>query len=156
MNPYQVKHIFFTFSVLILLSFDAKAETFRVDDSATIATQPQIKMKWRNTALNNQSSMILDGSTFVTIRLNTANWLNKKGQIYMVLPYQPIGTVAVDWTTQGRLLPGNLVSGNRTLVYAGIIQSPVIEDTIKINLQSDGSRLTLLHRLEFYFEIDVD
>ena len=73
----------------------------------------------------------------------------------MVLPPQPIGQVLVDWTTQGKLLSGSLISGNRTLVYAGPIQAPIIEDTMNVQVHSDGTRLTGIQKLEFYFEIDL-
>jgi hypothetical protein len=42
------------------------------------------------------------------------------------------------------------------LVYAGLIQAPMIEDTIYVQVHSDGTRLLNLHRLEFHFEIDVE
>jgi hypothetical protein len=74
----------------------------------------------------------------------------------MVLPAQPIGQVVVDWKTQGKLLPGTLISGNRTLVYAGAIQNNIIEDTFYIQVHSDGTRLNDMQRLEFYFEIDIN
>ncbi|HEX4781791.1 MAG TPA: hypothetical protein VH301_13600, partial [Usitatibacter sp.] len=78
------------------------------------------------------------------------------GKIYMALPEQPIGTVTADWTTQGRLLPGELISGRRTLVYSGPIRTPLLEDTIALRISADGRRLVSPQRLQFYFEIDVD
>ena len=60
------------------------------------------------------------------------------------------------WTTQGRLLPGALRSGERALVYQGIIGPDVLEDTFLITLQADGNQLVRTERLEFSFEIDVD
>jgi hypothetical protein len=90
------------------------------------------------------------------VRLNTAPWLNKSGRIYMALAEQTIGTVTAEWSTQGRLLPGSLVSGNRTLVYSGPIRTPLLEDTIALRISADGRRLVSPQRLQFYFEIDVD
>ncbi|MGB2832024.1 MAG: hypothetical protein WBC07_03680 [Methylotenera sp.] len=134
---------------------NASAATYRVDDTATLPGESQVKMHWRSTGVNNSNGNIVDGATLVTIRLNTAPWVNKTGQIYMVLPPQPIGQVLVDWTTQGKLLSGSLISGNRTLVYAGPIQAPIIEDTMNVQVHSDGTRLTGIQKLEFYFEIDL-
>ena len=48
-----------------------------------------------------------------------------------------VGQVTAEWTTQGKLLPGQLVSGNRTLVYAGPIRAGLLEDTIVLKLQAD-------------------
>ncbi|HOY88117.1 MAG: hypothetical protein V9G21_02785 [Methylotenera sp.] len=144
------------FTLIFALNTNAHAGTYRVDDSATIVTDSQVKMRWRSAGANRVNGNIVDGSTFVNIRLNTSPWLNKTGQIYMVLPAQPIGQVVVDWKTQGKLLPGTLVSGNRTLVYAGAIQNNIIEDTFYIQVHSDGTRLNDMQRLEFYFEIDIN
>lgn len=142
--------------ILSCIQTNLYAATYRVDDTATLTNESQVKMRWRSMGANNNNGNIVDGASLVTIRLNTSPWQNKVGQIYMVLPPQPIGQVMVDWSTQGKLLAGSLVSGNRTLVYAGLIQAPMIEDTIYVQVHSDGTRLLNLHRLEFHFEIDVE
>jgi len=92
----------------------------------------------------------------VTIRLNTAPWQNRSGRIYLVLPEQPVGPVTAAWTTQGKLLAGQVISGNRTVVYAGPIRTASIEDTITMRVQADGRRLAATQRLQFHFEIDVE
>ena len=43
----------------------------------------------------------------------------------------------------------------RDRVYAGPIQAPIIEDTMNVQVHSDGTRLTGIQKLEFYFEIDL-
>ena len=98
----------------------------------------------------------VEGTNIVTVRLNLAPWLNRTGKVYMALPEQPIGPVTADWTTQGKLLPGTLQSGNRTLVFAGPIRVSLLEDTIVLRLTADGQRLVAPQRLQFYFEIDLD
>jgi hypothetical protein len=152
----------FIFKNFVVIGFilsglsEANAATYHVDDSATILSEPQVKMRWRNNGFSRGTVNIIDGSTIATIRLNTSPWINKYGQIYMVLPPQPIGQVVVDWTTQGRLLSGSLISSNRTLVYSGPILSPIIEDTINIQIHSDGTKLTSIQKLNFHFEIDIN
>ncbi len=143
-------------SSILWIAPNACAATYRMDDSSTLPGEAQVKMHWRSLGPNPKSGNIIDGGTAVTIRLKTAPWLNRIGQIYMVLPQQPIGQVMVDWTTQGKLLSGSLISGNRTLVYAGPIQTPIIEDTINVQVHSDGTRLTSIQKLDFYFEIDLN
>ena len=130
--------------------------TFRVDDSLSLPHESNQAMKWRSLAPTRAAGNAVDGSSVITIRLNTAPWMNRPGKIYMALPEQPIGPVTAEWTTQGRLLPGQLISGNRTLVYSGIIKSNMIEDTIALKITADGRRLVQSQRLDFYFEIDVD
>jgi len=134
----------------------ADAATFRVDDSATLPNEANTPMQWRSLAPNRVAGNAVDGTSVFTVRLNTSPWLNKIGRIYMALPEQAIGTVTAEWSTQGRLLPGTLVSGNRTLVYSGPIRTPLLEDTIALRISADGRRLVSPQRLQFYFEIDVD
>ena len=140
----------------LLAATCAHAATFRVDDSLTLPNETSTAMKWRSLAPNRAVGHAVEGSSVLTIRLNVAPWLNKSGRVYMGLPEQPIGSVSAEWSTQGKLLPGQLTSGNRTLVYAGPIRARLIEDTIVLRLQADGRRLAAPQRLQFYFEIDVD
>jgi len=143
-------------ALLAVAPLAAAAATFRVDDSATLPNEANTPMQWRSLAPNRAVGNAVDGTSVFRVRLNTAPWLNKVGKIYMALPEQPIGTVTAEWSTQGRLLPGTLVSGNRTLVYSGPIRTPLLEDTIALRISADGRRLVSPQRLQFYFEIDVD
>ena len=134
----------------------AHAATFRVDDTLTMPSESSTTMKWRSLAPSRSEGNAVESSLLLTIRLNLQPWLNRTGKVYMVLPAQPIGQVTADWTTQGKLLPGQLVSGNRALVFAGPIRAPALEDTIVLHLVADGRRLVATQRLQFHFEIDVD
>jgi len=132
------------------------AATWRVDDSATLPGEATTAMHWRSVGPTRRDGAIVDGATVVTLVLNTAPWLHRIGRIYMFLPEQSIGSVAVSWQTQGRLRPGSLVSGQRTLVYAGPITGPRITDTLAVSVSADGRRLVSPQRLEFQFQIDVE
>jgi hypothetical protein len=143
-------------AVAALLAASAAAATYTVDDLGTLPNDGTLTLRWRSLAPNRAAGDVVEGSLLVTMRLNVAPWLNRTGQIYMVLPQQPIGQVTVDWTTQGRLLPGKLISGQRTIVYSGPIRTPVLEDTFVVKVQTDGKRLASPQRLDFHFEIDVN
>lgn len=132
------------------------AATFRIDDTSTFPNDASIAMKWRSLAPSRDAGHLVEGATIVTVRLNSAPWLNKAAKIYMALPNQSVGQVTAEWSTQGKLLPGQLISGNRTLVFAGVIRNNAIEDTIALKIQTDGRRLSSPQRLQFHFEIDVD
>jgi hypothetical protein len=140
----------------IVLAQPATAGTFAVDDSTSYVHDANTAMKWKSVAPRRRIGTLVEGITVVTVRLNVVLWANKTGKIYIALAEQPIGPVKATWTTQGRLLPGQLISGNRALVYAGPIKSTLLEDTIVLTLEADGQRLVAAQRLQFYFEIDVD
>ena len=82
--------------------------------------------------------------------------VGRHGRLYLVLPDQPIGPVRAAWTTQGRLLPGQLTSGQRALVYTGPVTTPRLDETLLLKLETDGTQMRNSHRLNFHFEIDVD
>jgi hypothetical protein len=133
-----------------------EAATFRVDDSATIPQESSATLRWRQLAPSRGGDNSVEGATTVQVRLNLAPWLKRNGRLFLVLPEQSMGQVSVNWTTQGRLLPGNLVSGQRALVYAGPIMTPLLDETLILKIVTDGTRLGSAHRLNFHFEIDID
>jgi hypothetical protein len=145
-------------AILLLLaaSCAAHAATFRVDDAATLPAETNATMQWKSPAPGRGASNDVEGRGLITVRLNTAPWLNRNAKIFLVLPPVAIGEVTADWTTQGRLLPGQVRSGYRGLVYAGPIRTPLIEDTILLRITTDGRRLASPQRLDFHFEIDID
>lgn len=133
------------------------AATYIVDDSSTIPYEAQAPTRWRNTiGAGRQMSNDIEGAATIAIRLNVQPWLNRNGRIYLALPQQPIGVVNVEWATQGRLLPGKLQSGERTLVFAGPVRTPFLEDNLTVHVVADGRRVISNQRLQFHFEIDVD
>lgn len=132
------------------------AATFVVDDSSSIPFETQVNTRWREGAGGRQMGNDIEGAATITIRLNLAPWLNRNGRIYLALPQQPIGVVSVEWATQGRMLPGTLQSGQRTLVYAGPIRTNILEDNFTVRVVADGRRVLASQRLQFHFEIDVD
>ena len=134
----------------------AEAATFRVDEVGTFPQESTAPMRWRQIAPSRGGDNSVEGSSTVNVRLNLAPWLNRSGRLYLVLPQQPLVEVRAGWTTQGRLLPGRLKSGERQLVYTGPITTPMLEDTLVLTIETDGTRLTSALRLNFHFEIDVD
>lgn len=140
----------------LLLSGAAAAATYRVDDSATMPQESSATLRWRQLAPTRGGDNTVEGTTRVQVRLNLAPWQQRNGRVYLVLPEQPPGRVTVTWTTQGRLLPGQVVSGRRTLVFAGPITTPLLDETLVLKIETDGLRLAAAHRLNFHFEIDVD
>ena len=132
------------------------ARTTVIDDSGTLPYNASAPMQWQaiapSRAVNNQ----MDGTTQVQLRLNVAPWLNRTGRIFMVMPAQQPGPVQVTWTTQGRLLPGQMISGTRALVYSGVISAPVINEVLNLKLIVDGTKMWQAYQLRFHFEMDED
>jgi hypothetical protein len=143
-------------AIALVAACGAQAATFRVDDSATLPSEAHTTMQWKSPAPGLGASHDVEGRNVITVRLNTAPWINRNGKIFLALPEVPIGEVVAEWTTQGRLLSGQVRSGQRTLVFAGPIRTSLIEDTILLRISTDGRRLGAPQRLDFHFEIDID
>jgi hypothetical protein len=134
----------------------ATAATYLVDDGASVPQESTARLRWRQLAPSRSKDNSLEGTIAVAVRLNLAAWMNRSGRVFLVLPEKGTTTVRVTWVTQGRLLPGALSPGNRTLVFAGPITTPILEETLTLQIEADGSRLPGVQRLKFHFEIDVD
>lgn len=143
----------------LLACLPAAAATYKVDDSASQVLGNNVRMKWDSVVPQGGRGSTVSGELTVLVRLNVSQWQGRQGRIYMTLPAQPAGPVTATWTTQGRLLPGVLRAGERTLVYTGPIQAGqagLIEDTLRLLIQADGRKLVRPEQLIFSFEIDVE
>ena len=134
----------------------ATGATYLVDDGASAPQESTALLRWRQPAPSRSNDNSLLGAKAVVVRLNLAPWINHSGRVFLALPEQGTTAVKVSWTTLGRLLPGALTPGNRTLVFAGPITTPILEETLTLQIEADGSRLPGTQRLKFHFEIDVD
>lgn len=134
----------------------ASAATFRVDDTGTRISSALVPMRWRTLVPGRGADNTAEGQAQVALRLNVLPWLNQRGRIYMTLGPAPSGdTIRASWRTQGRLLPGSVQSGGRTVIYQGALPSPTIEETIELTITADGRGLVSPQALQFSFEIET-
>jgi hypothetical protein len=137
------------------LALPVQAETFRIDDSGTIVSAPITSMRWRQLVPGRGADHTAEGELQVDVRLNLARWLHKPARIYMLLAPTAEASVRADWRSQGRLLPGSVLSGGRTLVYEGLVPASTLQETLQIRLSADGRQLSYTQPLSFYFEVEV-
>ena len=134
----------------------AAAATYRVDDAASLPSETTALLRWRSVAPSRARDDLLEGAVAVVVRLNLAPWLGRNARLYIVLPEQGTALTRASWSTQGRLLAGEISPGQRVLVYQGPISNPVLEETLTIQLDADGNRMSGTQRLKFHFEIDTE
>ena len=132
------------------------AATHRLDDSASQVISPNARMEWRSLAPGRAADHDVEALIRVNIRIDTRAWVGRAGRIYMVLPQDDGPRMTAQWQTQGKLLAGRLVSGERGLVYAGPITQPLLEDQMLVYLRTDGRWMSNSRRLAFHFELDTD
>ena len=133
----------------------AAAGTARVDDSGTVVSQGVVPMRWRQLVPGRGADNSVEASVRVALRLNLSRWLNQPVKLYMGLAPAAGEPVHATWRTQGRLLPGSVQSGARTLVFEGIAGVASLEETMELTLRTDGRALVSAQSLQFYFEVDT-
>lgn len=141
---------------LLAASFSASAQV-KIDDTGTQLLSPIVRMNWEDPipVRGAVTSSDVVGEFVVRVRLNTAPWKGQVGRIYLTSPTPPTGPMHVAWRSMGVLQDGQLVSGQRVLVYAGVISQDVIVETMKFSLRTDGNKLSTQQSVEFNFEMDV-
>lgn len=149
---------FLALAPVIIWPAAAHAATI-IDDSASQLLEPSVTMRWQTPTPGRRGSRAddqLSGIARVRVRLDLAPWLHRSGRIYLSLPAQPPGPLDISWSTQGRFSSGQLRSGNRLLVYAGPIESPVFEELFEFQFSVDGRLLDGAARVTYHFEMDED
>jgi hypothetical protein len=131
-----------------------QAATFLVDDSQSQVMDANVPMQWRSLSPSKGDHQVV-GTTRVQFKLDTRAWVGKFVRIYMALPAQPGGTVVAKWQVQGPMIAGQLNSGQRGLVWSGVVPSALLEDVMTVTVQTDGRFLSAPQLLRFYFEVDV-
>ena len=146
---------FLALAVTIIWAQVAQAKSITVDDSGSQALAPSVRMHWKSAAPSRSAAgNVMFGTMTIRVRINVMPWLRHPGRIYLSLPAQQPGPISLSWITQGRLLPGQLVSGNRVLVYAGPITTPFLEDTLTFQFSVDGTLMRRAVPVTYHFEMD--
>lgn len=157
--PVHPRVIAWSLAVATLLLFAVPsapaASTVRVDDSGTVVNQPVVTMRWRKPVPSRAQDHNVDAEIRVALRLNMAQFQNQPVRLYMGLAPVAADPVVASWRTQGRLLPGTVRSGGRTLIFNGVVSGARIEETIDVTLTTDGRNLASAQSLQFYFEVDL-
>ncbi|WP_374522127.1 hypothetical protein [Hydrogenophaga sp.] len=91
---------------------------------------------------------------WVNVRIDVRQWVGRPARVYMVLPPDEYPPLELNWTTQGRLLPGRLVSGERALVYVGLIDSPALQDRLNVRVLARANWMGNSRRLSVHFECE--
>jgi hypothetical protein len=148
---------FLACALSIIWPAPAPAKTTTIDDSGTQAIEPAVSLRWKSaTPSRSGTDNLMVGTTTIRVRINVTPWLRRSGRIYLNLPAQQPGPVDATWTTQGRLQPGQLHSGNRMLVYSGPITAPFMEDVLTFQFSVDGTLIRRTFPLTFHFEMDEE
>ena len=144
-----------TCALALLIVSTSQAGSVKLDDAGSYAEQPNVRMQWRSAIASTGPSVATEARVRVHIRIDTRPYAGQQGRVYMVLPLDAGQPLRAEWQTEGRLLPGSVVSGGRALVYSGPLPSDALEDQLSVRLSSDVGWLSDSRRLNFHFELDT-
>lgn len=113
------------------------------------------QLRWRDSLPSRNAVDLLDATMDVRIVLNVGPWVGQPARIYMVMPPLVQSSLTVQWTTSGLLSPGRLRSGQRQLVFQGVVPGARIEDTMRVVAVADARDAVTPQRVNFTFEIEV-
>lgn len=140
----------------LLLYVGAHAETHRLDDSASQIVSAERNMRWVAPLPGRSGNTDVVTRVVVNVSIDTSSWIGRTGRVFMILPSDGEPPVSAQWATQGRLLPGRLISGERGLVFSGTITKPRLEDQFLVDIKTDGRWISPRRRMNFHFELDID
>lgn len=143
-------------AVAAMATTATRAETHRLDDALTHTVPPHVQMQWRPLQAAADGSGAVEAWVRVNVRLDTRAFVQRSGRVYLALERDQSSPVEAVWTSQGRLQPGRVVSGERTLVFAGVIPGATLDDQLNMRLRAQTDWQSDQRRLNFHFEFDAD
>lgn len=141
--------------LLASASLGARANPHRLDDTGTYTVPPMVQMQWRE-RVGALAASGMEATLRVHVRIDTKRWIGRRGRIYLALARDETQSIEARWTTLGRLQPGSVRSGERTLVWAGSVTAATLEDQLLMTLLSGADWQANTRRLNFQFEFDAD
>ncbi len=131
----------------------SRAAPVKLDDTGTHLSPPNLRMAWRDAAAGSRQ---MEAQARLVVRLDTRAHAGRQGRIYLVMPQDIGGSLAMHWQSRGPLMPGRISPGERVLVFQGRIPGPAIEDHWSLLLVADGAWMSESRRLECSFDIEWD
>lgn len=133
----------------------AVAGTHRLDDTLSHTMPANAQMQWRPISAS-EPGAAMQAWVRVNIHIDTREWAGRSGRIFMVMEPDAGNAIEAVWTTLGRLLPGRLTPGERSLVFAGTVPDENLQDQLQLQVRTGPDWATAQRRLQFHFEIDTD
>ena len=150
----------------ISITFSTTVSGDLLDDSLSPRQQYTMQFHWahkkRPSGLS-RSEFFLQKARIpnVEVRLDTSGYTGQSARIYLKLPEQIDGLAGIagfllTWTTRGMFLSGEIRPGGRSLIYDGIVETPVMGDFFSFTVTVDADEMTGTLRYAPVYEIETD
>jgi hypothetical protein len=134
----------------------------RLDDSASPRRVLELTTQWESRSYESSGEEMLAvvaEARDVEVRLNTAAWVGRNAEIYVLFPQAINGlrlqsALRIEWRTRGRFNAGVAMPGQRVLVYRGPITAAASGDIFDFTYRIDGRHFDRRLQFEPTFEIE--
>ncbi|TDJ17697.1 MAG: hypothetical protein E2O62_04935 [Gammaproteobacteria bacterium] len=151
--------------ILALLYSHNLSAAERLNDSASPRQRVMVSLDWveRDIATIDPGDKLHAMVTHILgleIRLDTSAFIGKTARIFLTLPTHIRGInnpngMRMTWTTQGVFADGSVIPGNRSQIFQGEINDPVLLDIFNITLYINARYFTSGLEFNPIYEIEV-
>lgn len=145
-------------TLALVTACSAHAASFNpivLDDSRTHTVPPNVQMQWRPQTPSNPAGG-MEAYLRVNVHIDTADYKGRTGRVYLVMVNDDNASLDAVWTGTGRLRDGQVSSGERTLVYAGRIDTDALTDQFTMRLRTGADWRSDQRRVRMRFELELD
>ncbi len=133
----------------------ALAQPVRLDDRLTRSHAPQVQMQWRPMAAGAVDPG-MEAQFELLVHLATAAQQGRRGRVVVVLERDGDAPLEAVWSGHGGLLDGRVVSGERAIIYTGVVAGPTLQGQLRMRLRSGAQWASANRRMQFHFEWEAD
>lgn len=130
-------------------------QVWPIDDRGSQILDSMVTMQWDSWAPP-VGKDTLSGQTVLRVHLNVQQWQGQAVRIFHHCQPHRQHPVTLTWRSRGRLISGQLIDGERRLVYQGLLSTPTLEDVFELDIQTDGNRWVRADQLQCGFELELD
>ena len=157
-EPFSLSLVIAPLSASIFVTAQAivAPTTAILDDRGTLVVAPSLRMRWHqlvpgrgfdNAVLGRRRSASTLRPRRGSVGARESIWRSTEAPGQRSGPTGPLAA---------RFFPGSVISGGRALVFAGVVRSAAISDTLEVTLTTDGRQLTVPAALNFQFQIEAE
>jgi hypothetical protein len=139
----------------------------RLSDALSPVSRAQVNGTWEGTGFdpgNPRNGTVIARTGPMEVRLAIPPHYTdppRRVRIFLVVPVTIVGlqsaeSFEVSWVSGGVFQSGQVRSGQRALLFEGLVQQPVLSDTVDFSIRADAARMAGAIEYETIFEIEAN
>ena len=139
----------------------------RLSDALSPVSRAQVNGAWEGAGFdpaNSRDGTVIARTGRMEVRLSIPRHYTDPPQrvrIFLVVPVTIVGlqsaeSFEVSWASGGVFLSGRARAGQRALLFEGLVQQPVLSDTVDFSFRADAGSMVGAIEYETIFEIEAN